>query len=200
MRQRRSLRARSLGSWTNALRSSARARRSPATASLTCLRSAIWRPPCPDASRPNPSAAAVDRDRHPVEENLVGRIRKLALEPLDDLRGARRSGVETRDDVLHRLQLHELLLELPRETAAPEVPAVELLQKSCSALRAELALGLADEQDQLRRNLLARRVLRATVDDLAQRPRVPLRAPPDHHRGGTGRRQHRLGASAGRDV
>src|SRR5438874_9962679 len=129
MRQRRSLRARSLGSWTNALRSSARARRSPATASLTCLRSAIRRPPCPDASRPNPSAAAVDRDRHPVEEDLAVWVRKLGLEALHDLRGARRGRVQTRDDFVGRRQLHKLLLERPREPAPPEIPAVELLQK-----------------------------------------------------------------------
>ena len=95
--------------------------------------------------------------------------------------------------------MHELLLERPREAAAAEVPAVELLQEAGRAVLAELAHRLADEEQQLGHDLLARR-LGVVAHDLAQRPRVALRGAADHHRGGAGRREHRLRPRARGDV
>ena len=72
-----------------------------------------------------------------------------------------------------------------------EVPAVELLQEADRALLAELANRLADEDDELRRHLLARRLERLALGDLPQRPRVPLRAARDHHGCGSRLLEHR---------
>src|SRR3954464_11876246 len=95
-------------------------------------------------------------------------------------------------DLFGRPELDELLLERLREAAvAAEVPAVELLQESDRALLAELANRLADEDDELRRHLLARRLERLALDYLPQRPRVPLRAARDHHRRGSRLLEHR---------
>ena len=85
-----------------------------------------------------------------------------------------------------------------------EVPRVELLEEAGGAPLAELAHRLADEVDQLGGDLLARRLLAVAEDDLADRPRVALRAAPDHHGCRTGRGEHRLrlrarGHVAGRD-
>ena len=81
-----------------------------------------------------------------------------------------------------RAELEELLLERLRETPAPQVPAVELLQEPRRpALAAELAHRLADEEHELRGHLFARWLTGVAVDDLPQRPRIALRAPTDHH-------------------
>ena len=61
-------------------------------------------------------------------------------------------------DLVDRRQRHELLLERPREAAAAEVPAVELLQEAGRAVLAELAHRLAHEEQQLGDDLLARRL------------------------------------------
>src|SRR5205823_4261330 len=111
----------------------------------------------------------------------------------EHLGGARRGGKQPRLDLVQRLELHQLLLERPREAAAPEVPAVELLQEPGRPLLAELPDRLAHEHDQLRDDLLAPRRLRVALDDLPQRPRVALRRAPDHHGGRAGRRQDRPG-------
>src|ERR671936_108392 len=76
------------------------------------------------------SAAAVDRDRHLVQEGLVLGVGQLRLEALDDGGGAGRGGEQARHDLLGRVELDELLLERPREPAATEIPAVELLQEA----------------------------------------------------------------------
>ena len=98
-------------------------------------------------------AAAVDRDRQ-VEKDVVTR-RELCLEPFEQGQGSRRGGEQPPLDLRRRVQHDELLLEGPREAAAPEIPAVELLQEAGGAPLAELAHRLADEQDQLRDDLLA---------------------------------------------
>src|SRR4029079_19757081 len=77
-----------------------------------------------------PLAAAVDRDRHRVEQDLVGRIRQFRFELLHDPRCTWSRSEQTRDDLVGRLELDELLLERAREPAAAEIPAVELLQKA----------------------------------------------------------------------
>ena len=139
-------------------------------------------------------AAAVDRDGQ-LERELRAR-RDLGLEPLDDLEGARRSGEQSPLDLLGRVELEELLLELLRKATAAEVPAVELLQEARRAALAQLADGLADEEHELGGDLLARGLGRLPVDDLAQRPRVPLRSAADHDRLRSGRREDALRASA----
>src|SRR6185312_4272187 len=102
-------------------------------------------------------------------------------------------------DLVERRQLHELLLERPREAAAAEIPAVELLQESERALVSELAHRLAHEQHELGDDLLARG-LAVVAHDLAQYPRIALRGAADHHRGSAGRREHRLRTCAARHV
>ena len=102
-------------------------------------------------------AAAVDRDRELVEQNLVLGIRHVSFETLDQLRRPRRCGEQACHDLVGRMELHELLLERLGEPAAAEIPAVELLQKARGALLAELAHTLADEVDQLRGYLLSAR-------------------------------------------
>src|SRR5436305_14906869 len=106
--------------------------------------------------------------------------------------GGRRRRIEPRHDLVDRRELHELLLERPWEPAASEIPAVELLQEAGRALLAELAHRLADEEDQLRDDLLARRCGRDIVEDLAQRPGIALRAAADHPSRSARRREHRL--------
>src|SRR5581483_6254043 len=102
-----------------------------------------------EARRRAPSlAAAVQRDRQRVEEHLVD-VGQLGLEPLEDLVRLRRSREQPRLDLVDRRQCDELLLERLREPAAAEVPAVELLQEAGRAGLAELAHGLADEEEQL---------------------------------------------------
>src|SRR4051794_22595401 len=93
-------------------------------------------------------------------------------------------------DLFGRPELDELLLERLWEAAVAEVPAVELLQEADRALLAELAHRLADEDDELGRHLLARGLERIALGDLAQRPRVPLRAARDHHGSGSGLLEH----------
>ena len=73
-------------------------------------------------------------------------------------------------DLLGRVEHDELLLERPREAPAAEVPAVELLQEAARAPLAELAHRLADEEDELRDDLLARRLAPLAVDDLLAAP------------------------------
>ena len=92
-----------------------------------------------------------------------------------------------------RREHDELLLERPREAAAAEVPAVELLQETEGALLAQLAHRLAHEEQQLCDDLLARR-LAVVAHDLGERPGVALRCTADHHRGRAGRREHGLRA------
>ena len=65
---------------------------------------------------------------------------------------------------------------------------------------AELLHRLTHEQDQLGDHFLARRPIVFTVDHLAERPRVALRAATDHHRARPGRREHRLRPRVRRDV
>src|SRR4051794_31398052 len=144
------------------------------------------------------SAAAVDRDRQ-LEEHVLG-DRVLDLERGDEVDRSGRGSEEAALDLPHVVEDEQLLLELPREASPAEVPAVELLQESCRTPLAELADGLAREEDELRDDLLAGRLRAVAVDDLAQRPRVPLRAAADHHRGAAGRREDGLGAGAGGDV
>ncbi len=110
--------------------------------------------------------------------------------------GARRGREQTALDLEDVVEHDQLLLERLREAAPAEVPAVELLQEAGGAPLAELAHGLAHEEDELGDDLLAGRLAAVAVDDLAQRPRVPLGAAPDHHRGGAGRREHGLRAGA----
>src|SRR5262245_7497292 len=113
-------------------------------------------------------AAAVDRDRE-VQQDLVSG-RQLVFQPGEHIG---RSGGRGEEPCLHlgrRRQLDEILLERPREAAAAEIPAVELLQKADRALLAELADGLTDEQDQLGGDLLAAGLSGVVLDDLAQRP------------------------------
>ena len=63
-----------------------------------------------------PLAAAVDRDRK-LERHLGARG-DLRLEPLDDLVRARRRREQPPLDLLGRVELEELLLELLREASA----------------------------------------------------------------------------------
>ena len=87
-------------------------------------------------------------------------LRHARLELVEQLRGAGRGREQPRHDLLGRRELHELLLERLREAAVAEVPAVELLQEAGRAALAELAHRLADEEDQLGGDLLARRLAR----------------------------------------
>src|SRR6185503_15944883 len=103
-------------------------------------------------------------------------------------------------DLLRRVEDDQLLLERPREAAAAQVPAVELLQEAARAALAQLADGLADEEDELGDDLLARRLAPATVDDLLEHPRVALCGTADHHGGCPRRRQHGLRLGTGHDV
>src|SRR5207248_7105977 len=77
-----------------------------------------------------------------------------------------------------------------REAAVAEIPRIELLQEPGCAAFAELAHRLADEVDELCGNLFARRLRTVAELDLANRPRVALRAAADHHRARTGGRKH----------
>src|SRR3954452_18578217 len=88
------------------------------------------------------------------------------------------------------MELHDLVLEGAREASVPEIPAVELLQEAGSAAFAELSNGFANEHDQLRGDLFARRLLRVAEHDLADRPWVSLSAAPDHHGRGSRRGEH----------
>src|SRR5205809_1151139 len=99
------------------------------------------------------STAAVDGDRQ-VEEHLIS-LRKLLLQPGQHESGTRGRLEESRFDVGDRRQLGQLGLERAWETAAAEVPAVELLQEAGGTVLAELAHGLSHEQDQLGDDLLA---------------------------------------------
>ncbi len=81
-----------------------------------------------------------------------------------------------------------------------EIPAVELLQEAGGAALAELAHCFAHEEHELRHDLLAGRLATVAIDDLAQHPGIALGAPAHHHRGGTGRRQHRLRLRSRRHV
>src|SRR5215208_7076288 len=140
------------------------------------------------------SPAAVDRDRE-VEEDVVRALRQLRFELLQNLCRPRGGGEQPRLDLVQRRELYQLLLERAREAATAEVPPVELLQKAGRAALAELSHGRAHEQDQLGDHVLARRLADVPVDDLPQRPRVPLGSPAHHHRGRAGRRQDRLRTS-----
>src|SRR3954468_3143844 len=125
-------------------------------------------------------AAAVDRDRQ-LEEDVV-RDGVLGLEGGNEVGRARRGREQAALDLPHVVEDEELLLELPGEAPATEVPAVELLQESRRAPLAELAHRLAGEEDELGHDLLPGRLRAVAVDDLAQRPRVALRSPADHDR------------------
>src|SRR5712691_7954457 len=145
------------------------------------------------------SSASVDGDRHVVEERLLDE-RLLGLDPLQHEARAGRCGEQHGLDLCDRLQLDELLLERARETAAPEVPGVELLQEAGRAPLAELAHRLADEQNELRDDLLRRRLGAVAFENLLQRPRVSLRSAPDHHRRGSRRGEDRVRLRARGDV
>src|SRR5713226_223302 len=119
------------------------------------------------------SSSAVDRDRHVVEQCLLD-DGLLGLDPLQHKACAGRRVEQPRLDLRDRLQPDELLLERPREATAPEVPAVELLQEAGRAPVAELAHRLAEEQDELRDDLLLRRFGAVAFEDLLQGPWVPL--------------------------
>ena len=138
------------------------------------------------------------RDRQ-VELDLVARG-QLRLQLLDQRQRARRGGDQPPLDVLGRVEHDELLLERPRETPPPEIPAVELLQEPGRAPLAQLADGLADEEDELGDDLLAGRLAALSVDDLAERPRVALGAAADHDRRRAGGREHSLRLGARGDV
>jgi hypothetical protein len=88
--------------------------------------------------------------------------------------------------------LDDLLLERFREPPSAEIPPVELLQEPAGPVLAELTHSLADEEDQLRGNLLARGLLCVAVEDLAQRPWVALRTASDHHGRCARHREHAL--------
>src|SRR6202043_1157273 len=111
--------------------------------------------PVPDARRPanrlGASAAAVERDRHSLEEDLV--LGYVGFELDEQVCGTGRRSEEPQHDVFGRLELDELVLERFRKAAVAEVPAVELLEKARPATLAELAHRLADEVDQLGGNL-----------------------------------------------
>src|SRR5207244_4708267 len=94
----------------------------------------------------------------------------------------------------------ELLLERLRKAAVAEVPAVKLLQEADRTLLAELSHRLANEDDELRGHLLARRAERVALGDLAQRPWVPLRAAGHHHGCRSGLLEYRDGLLTGGDV
>src|SRR2546422_821900 len=79
-------------------------------------------------------------------------------------------------------QRDELLLERPREAAAAQIPAVELLQEAERTVLAELPHGLAHEQHELRDDLFATRLGRV-AHHLAEHPRIALRGAADHHGG-----------------
>ena len=133
-----------------------------------------------ERNNPPRLAAAVDRDRHRVEQHVVVGIGQLRLEQGQDVGSARRSGEQPQLDLGDRRQRHQLLLERSREAPAAQVPRVELLQETGRAMLAQLPDRLADEEQQFRHDLLAARLARV-AHDLAQRPRVPLRGSSDHH-------------------
>jgi hypothetical protein len=84
----------------------------------------------------------------------------------DEGNRAGRRGEQAAHDLLGRVELQELLLERLREAAAAQVPAVELLQEPTCAPLTELAHGLADEQDELGRDLFAGGLAVGAVHDL----------------------------------
>src|SRR5918995_1014183 len=134
-----------------------------------------WVPPCERSARQRAKRlpAAVDGDRE-VERDLVQSRALLLLEPRQREARARRRREQAQLDLFDRRHLRQLGLEGAREAAAAEVPAVELLQKARRLPLAELAHGLAHEQDELRDDLLARRIGRVVLEDLAEDPRVAL--------------------------
>src|SRR3712207_7394064 len=75
----------------------------------------------------------------------------------------------------------------PRSTLFPYTTlfrSVELLQEACGAGFAELADGLAHEEDELRDDVFAGRSRALAVGDLRDRPRIALGGAPDHDGGG----------------
>ena len=112
--------------------------------------------PSAAARKTERSTAAVDRDRQ-LERHLVAGGNP-GLQLLDQRSGSRCCDQQSLDDLLGRGQLHELLLERPREPPVAQIPAVELLQEARRASLAELAHRLADEEDQLGGDLLASRL------------------------------------------
>src|SRR6185369_7002522 len=102
---------------------------------------------------PTSLPAAVDRDGK-LEGQLVARG-DLGLEALDQRNRTGGRGEQPSLDLLRRVEDDQLLLERPREAAAAQVPAVELLQEAARAALAQLADGLADEEDELGDDLLA---------------------------------------------
>ena len=93
---------------------------------------------------------------------------------LDQLQRAGRSSDQQALHLLGRVEHDELLLERRGKRPRP-VPAVELLQEAGGAPLAELADGLADEEDELGDDLLAARLAAVAVDDLAQGQGCPGR-------------------------
>src|SRR5665213_4360410 len=94
------------------------------------------------------SASAVDRDRQRVKQDHVRGIGNFALQTLEHEPRARSGRQQAYLDLVDRREHHELLLERARESAAAEVPAVELLQEAVRTLLTELAHRLADEEHQ----------------------------------------------------
>ena len=131
----------------------------------------------------------------------LGAGRDLALELLHEAERAGRGGEESPLHLLGGVELEQLLLELLREAAASEVPPVELLQEPGGAALAERSRTVS----RTKRTSSAATSSRdgwdvVAVDDLPERPRIALRAAPDHHGGGSGRGEHRLRPRARRHV
>ena len=103
-------------------------------------------------------AAAVDRDRSSsVTSSPVG-ISASSRSSSSSAPGAAASSRRSTSSV--ESSTTSSCLNGLREAAAAEVPAVELLQEAARAALAELAHRLADEEDELGDDLLARRLAR----------------------------------------
>src|SRR5690242_1204738 len=122
--------------------------------------------------------AAVNRDRQ-VQQDIVA-LREGLLEPCQNEAGTRRGRQEASLDLGERRQLRQLGLESAGKPPAAEIPAVELPQEPGGAVLSELADRLAHEQDQFGDDLLARGLGCVPLEDLPQRPWVPLGGAADH--------------------
>ena len=177
----------------------ARPARCSGRAGRSCGSSATSRGRSSSASAPSPRPPAARTDRTKASGAAAGqrrlsrrrRSRSAARAsprrpPGSPPRAARRASIapgaaanSRRSTSSVESSMHELLLERPREAAAAEVPAVELLQEPARAALAQLAHGLADEEHELRDDLLPRRLAPLAVDDLLAAPTgCPGRARP----------------------
>src|SRR5207245_2833711 len=123
-------------------------------------------------------------------EHFVLGVGDLVEEPFEDEARTRCRCEEPLLDLVERGQHHELLLERPREAAAAEVPAVELLQEAECAVLAELAHRLAHEEEQFGCTSAARSA------DAAPARRPPPRRAEGPPRGTCASRSRRRGASS----